>query len=220
VDLDNYRHLILSVSLLITMILVVQAFEWKKYESTVVDLVTKKTDTFEVMIDVPTTDVPEPLPPVPVAAPIIVEVPDEEIQDEIKLDLDVEMTQETRVQEYVAPEQPKLEEEETDEVFVIVETPASPKGGMPAFYKDISSRIHYPAQARRMRIEGKVFVEFVVSKTGQLTEIKVVKGIGAGCDEEAVRIIQTADPWIPGRQRGKPVKQRMVLPITFKLVEA
>jgi protein TonB len=71
--------------------------------------------------------------------------------------------------------------------------------------------------ARRMRVEGKVFVEFVIGKDGQITDVIVIKGIGAGCDEEAVRIIQSSPPWNPGRQRGKPVKQRMVLPIIFKL---
>ncbi len=68
-----------------------------------------------------------------------------------------------------------------------------------------------------MGIEGKVFVEFVVDKDGSLTQFIVVKGIGAGCDEEAVRIIQNSPPWSPGKQRGKPVKQRMVLPIFFTL---
>jgi protein TonB len=75
----------------------------------------------------------------------------------------------------------------------------------------------YPAQARRMGIEGKVFVEFVVDKDGTLTEVKTVKGIGAGCDEEAVRVIQSAPKWKPGKQRGRPVKVRMILPIIFKL---
>ena len=75
----------------------------------------------------------------------------------------------------------------------------------------------YPNQARRMGIEGRVFVQFVVDKDGQLTEIKAVKGIGAGCDEEAVRVLKSAPKWKPGKQRGRPVKVRMILPITFKL---
>lgn len=75
----------------------------------------------------------------------------------------------------------------------------------------------YQNQARRMGIEGRVFVQFVVDKDGQLTEIKAVKGIGAGCDEEAVRVLKSAPKWKPGKQRGRPVKVRMILPITFKL---
>jgi protein TonB len=88
---------------------------------------------------------------------------------------------------------------------------------MQAFYEYVGKKLKYPAQARRMNIEGKVFVEFVVNRDGSLVDVKVMKGIGAGCDEEAVRVIQSAPAWKPGKQRGKPVRQRMVLPITFKL---
>jgi protein TonB len=68
-----------------------------------------------------------------------------------------------------------------------------------------------------MGIEGKVYVQFVVDKDGTLTDIKALKGIGAGCDEEAVRVIGGSPKWKPGKQRGRPVKVRMVLPIIFKL---
>jgi protein TonB len=75
----------------------------------------------------------------------------------------------------------------------------------------------YPAQARRMGIEGKVFVEFVINKDGSIVDVRAMKGIGAGCDELAVKVVQEAPKWKPGKQRGKPVRQKMVLPITFKL---
>lgn len=110
-----------------------------------------------------------------------------------------------------------MEEEEVEKIFLVVEQPAAPRDGMAAFYKDIGRRIVYPAPARRMGVEGKVFVEFVVERDGSLTQFQVVKGIGAGCDEEAVRVIREAPSWVPGKQRGKPVRQRMVLPIHFIL---
>jgi protein TonB len=75
----------------------------------------------------------------------------------------------------------------------------------------------YPAQARRMGVEGKVFVQFVIGKDGSINDVKIIKGIGAGCDEEAARVMQSAPPWNPGKQRGKAVKQRYTLPIIFKL---
>ena len=110
-----------------------------------------------------------------------------------------------------------LEEEEVDEIFTIVEDQPAPPGGMSAFYKYVATTLRYPAQARRMGIEGKVFVQFVVDKDGSLTDVQAIKGIGAGCDEEAVRVISKAKKWKPGRQRGRAVKVRMILPITFKL---
>jgi protein TonB len=114
----------------------------------------------------------------------------------------------------VEVEQPK---ENPDEIFLVVEEGAMPKGGMEAFYKFVRDKLKYPAQARRMGIEGKVFVEFVVNRDGSIVDVKSIKGIGAGCDEEAVRVVQSMPAWNPGKQRGKPVRQRMVLPITFKL---
>ena len=148
--------------------------------------------------------------------PQIIEIPDEEeIEEEIEVDLDVEITEETVIEDIVFEEAP--EEEVADEIFDIVEDQPAPPGGMGAFYKFIGSSMKYPNQARRMGIEGRVFVQFVVDKDGQLTDIKAVKGIGAGCDEEAVRVLKSAPKWKPGKQRGRPVKVRMILPITFKL---
>ena len=89
---------------------------------------------------------------------------------------------------------------------------------MKAFYDFVSSKFSYPRQARELRIEGKVFVQFVIEKDGTITDIVVVKGIGGGCNEEAIRVVEMAPAWIPGKQRGKPVRVRMVLPITFKLI--
>ncbi len=217
-DLDNYQGLIFSISLLITMSLVITAFEWKSYEQSVVELQGKAVNSFEILAEIPPSEIPPP--PEPVKTPLqFVEMPDEEeIIEEVKISIDVEMNQDTRIEKVnINPVLPVMEEEKEDEIFTIVETPAEPAGGLAAFYKDISERIKYPAQARRMQVEGRVFVEFVVNKDGSLTDIRVVKGIGAGCDEQAVLVLQTAPKWKPGKQRGVPVRQRMVLPITFQL---
>jgi len=124
----------------------------------------------------------------------------------IKKDTEIE---EIRIDESV--------EEKTDKIFIIVEHPAEFKGGITAFNSFISESMEYPAQAQRMGLEGKVFVEFVVEKDGSISNTKVLRGIGAGCDEEAARILLSSPAWTPGKQRGRTVKQRMVLPITFKL---
>jgi protein TonB len=215
-DLTRKTSFFFSIGLLVTMSLVLVAFEFRDYEEKIADLVQRNSDVFEETIEVPPTDIPPPPPP-QVQAPVIVEVPDEEeIEEEINVNLDIEVSQDTKVEEVIVKpvEEPK---EETDEIFTIVEESAAPKGGMAAFYKYVGDKMKYPPQARRMGIDGKVFVEFVINKDGSISDVKAVKGIGAGCDEEAVRVVQSAPPWSPGKQRGKPVKQRMVLPITFKL---
>jgi protein TonB len=198
------------------MAIVVMAFEKKTHDNTdVKDLGANNLNTEEIL-EVPPTEQPPPPPP-KIQQPQIIEVPDEEeIQEEIKVDFDVEVTEQTTVEDLqiVEVEQPK---ENPDEIFLVVEEAATPRGGMEAFYKFVREKMKYPAQARRMGIEGKVFVEFVVNRDGSIVDVKAIKGIGAGCDEEAVRVVQSMPAWSPGKQRGKPVRQRMVLPITFKL---
>jgi protein TonB len=219
-DLEKIRPLIFSASLVITLLMVIFAFEYKTRPAQKKIEITQSTSNFEPIAEVPQTEQLPP-PPAVVSQPRIVEVPDEEeIKDDIKVQFDIDVTDKTVMQEFTIQEAaPVVEEEEADKIFLVVEQSAVPVGGMSAFYKYVSENIKYTAQARRMRVEGKVFVEFVVEKDGTLTQFTVVKGIGAGCDEEAIRIMQEAPAWEPGKQRGRPVKQRMVLPIFFKLLD-
>jgi TonB family protein len=106
------------------------------------------------------------------------------------------------------------------EIFLIVEESAYPVGGMPKFYEHIAHQLRYPAEARKMGIEGKVFVEFVINQDGSISDVRAIKGIGGGCDEEAVRVIAAAPHWNPGTQKGEPVRQRFVMPVIFQLGRA
>ena len=166
------------------------------------------------------TEMPPPPPPV-LQQPEIVEVPEEEeLDQQIEMELDVEVKQDMVPDVPVkidAPPPPPPVVEKEEEIFLIVETQPEPEGGMEAFYKFINKNLEYPKQARRMGVEGKVFMQFVVDKDGTLTDIKVLKGIGSGCDEEALRVLKMAPKWKPGKQRGRPVKVRMSIPIVYKL---
>lgn len=214
-DVFKKSGLFLNIGLVITLLGVITAFEWKFYDDGALMDLGEVTDQFEDVMEIPPTEQPPPPPP-KIQQPEIIEVPDEEeIEEEIEVDLDVEITEETVVEEIVFDE--PVEEEVADEIFTIVEDQPAPIGGMTAFYEYVGKKLKYPAQARRMGIEGRVFVQFVVDKDGTITEVTAIKGIGAGCDEEAVRVIEGAPKWKPGKQRGRPVKVRMILPITFKL---
>jgi protein TonB len=162
-DLEKKTSFFFSIGLLVTMSLVLFAFELKSYEDKIEDTVQRRSDVFEETIEVPPTDLPPPPPP-QVQAPVIVEVPDEEeIEEDIQVNLDIEVSQDTKVEEIVVKvEEPK--EEETDQIFTIVEESAAPKGGMAAFYKYVGDKMKYPPQARRMRIDGKVSVLVATKK--------------------------------------------------------
>ena len=215
-DLTNKSFLFLTIGLVISLLLAISAFSYRVYDDTSVKDLGAKDAVQEEILEVPPT---EQLPPPPpkIQQPQIIEVPDEKkIEEEIEINMDTEVTEETKVEEIkIAPVEE--EKEDINQIFLVVEETAAPQGGMPAFYEFVGKKLKYPAQARRMGIEGKVFVEFVIERDGSITDVKAIKGIGAGCDEEAVRVLQSAPKWKPGKQRGKPVRQRMVLPIAFKL---
>jgi len=214
-DLSKKSGLFLSIGLVVSLLVVITAFEWKFYDDgSLIDL-GAIDDTFEDIMEIPVTQQPPPPPP-KVQQPEIIEVPDdEEIEEEIEIDFDVEVLEETVIEEVIFEEAP--EEEVSDEIFLIVEEKPTPKGGMVAFYQWISQTLRYTKQAARMGIEGKVFVQFVIDKDGSITNAQIVKGIGAGLDKEALRVVNLAPKWQPGKNRGKPVKVKMIIPIHFVL---
>ncbi|MDO1451891.1 energy transducer TonB [Rhodocytophaga aerolata] len=103
------------------------------------------------------------------------------------------------------------------EIFRVVEQHPEYTGGMGALFSLFSKNLIYPREAKKADIEGKVFVSFVINKAGEVENAQVEQGIGYGCDQEALRLIElSSGKWIPGKQAGKPVKVRMQLPIVFK----
>jgi TonB family protein len=101
--------------------------------------------------------------------------------------------------------------------YVKIETSAEPNGGLVKFFSKINNSLKYPQSVRRIGVEGKVFIEFIIEPTGDLTNFKIVKGIHKDCDQEAIRVISLTSPWLPARQRGVPVRTKYSLPINFKL---
>lgn len=104
-----------------------------------------------------------------------------------------------------------------DQVFMVVEEQPSYPGGNEAWSKHLSRTLNYPVEAKQNGIEGAVYLSYVVDKTGKLRDMQVLKGIGHGCDEEALRVLMESENWNPGKQRGQVVSSRMQLRIVFKL---
>ncbi len=209
VDLERKRNLHLTIGLLLSVSLVTFAFEWRT--------------ALRPMVDIPEGEVIEHiLPPVPITVqeppkPKIAEIrivpveDDKVIVDDITFDLP---SFDDPVDEPVFIEPPK---ETSEEIHLIVEEQPSFPGGEQGFYTYVSKHLDYPKQAIRHGVEGKVYVQFVVDTDGSLSDIQVLKGIGAGCDAEALRVLQNSPPWNPGKQRGRAVRVRMTIPIIFRL---
>ncbi len=104
-----------------------------------------------------------------------------------------------------------------NEPLMLVEQMPEFPGGQEAMFAYIGKELKYPKEAIDRGIEGAVFIQFVVERDGSIGEVKVLRGIGGGCDEEAVRVVQGMPKWSPGKQSGKEVRTRFNLPIRYKL---
>jgi protein TonB len=107
--------------------------------------------------------------------------------------------------------------EEEEKPLLVVEQNPEFSGGYEAMLKFLKDKMTYPALAQESGIQGTVFVQFVVSKTGKISLVKVLRGIGGGCDEEAVRVVKEMPNWIPGRQNGQAVPVMFQIPVKFQL---
>ena len=155
------------------------------------------------------------VPPKVVKEEVVEEVPTiEEIKQNEVAAVEVEGPTEVVFEE---PVEEVVVEEEEDKIFTVVEQQPEFQGGYEAMMNFIKKNMRYPASARRMGVDGTVYVSFVVSKDGSISEVKTIRGISADCDKEAIRVVSMMPPWKPGKQNGKPVFVRFVLPIKFKL---
>lgn len=220
-DLQNKSFLFFNVGLVVSLSLTIFAFNYKVYDKAEKLDLDQKVAVIEDIVEPPVTD-HQPPPPPQLTQPEVIEVPnDEVIEEDIKINMDIETHIDERMVEMAPVAAPIVEEEKEDphQIFMVVEETAVPVGGLPAFYEYVKSNMKYPAPAKRMDIEGKVFVQFIVEKDGSITDVQTVKGIGGGCDEEAVRVVANSPKWKPAKQRARAVRQRMVLPITFMLAK-
>jgi protein TonB len=215
-NLENKRTLFLEIGFVVALAVVFLAMEWKSYDKQEYDLVQREVDdTPEEIIPITEQKV-KPPPPKPPQTVTLINVVDDDVEVEDEIEIDVDMDDDTEMEEYV----PIIEEEEEiveEQIFLVVEEMPSFPGGEADMYKYIGKNIEYPRMAKESGISGRVFVTFVVEKDGSVTDVKVLRGIGGGCDEEAVRVIKSMPKWKPGKQRGKPVRVQYRMPIKFTL---
>ena len=145
--------------------------------------------------------------PAPPRPSVPIEVPNDEI-----LEIDAELDFDEPMDIPVPPKPIQQQDEVEEEIFVVVENPPVLIGGIAS----VQSHISYPPLALKAGIEGRVIVQFVIDKTGKVLDPMVIRGIGGGCDEEAVRAVLKAN-FQPGLQRGRPVAVRYTLPITLQI---
>ena len=105
----------------------------------------------------------------------------------------------------------------SNEVFLVVDELPAFNDAYSSLSNYLAKNIRYPQIARDNRIEGKVLVEFIIDKNGKVQFVNLLRGIGGGCDEEVIRVINQMPKWKAGIHHGKPVNVKLVLPVSFKL---
>ncbi|MBU1369049.1 MAG: TonB family protein [Bacteroidetes bacterium] len=215
-DLENKKLLLRQIGLIVALAVVFFAFEYKSYDKRTLDLMQRNVEDIpEEIVPITEQKVKPPPPPPPKQVTVLEVVEDDvEVEDEIEIDVDVD--QETEIEVYVPP----VREEEQiveAEIFTVVESMPEFPGGPAKMMEYIAKNIKYPAMARESGIQGRVFVNFVVEPDGSVSNVKILRGIGGGCDEEAIRVVKSMPKWTPGRQRGKAVRVSFNLPVRFTL---
>jgi protein TonB len=219
-DLESKRNVYFMIGLVVSLGLMLLAFEWTTKPSKADSLGSINALDVEEEI-IPITREQEIKPPPPPPPPKVVEVlnivdDEAEIDDELEIE-DSEADDNTLIN--VAPVISAKEEEEEEEtqVFFIVEDMPEFPGGEMALRTYIANAIKYPVIAQENGIQGKVYVTFVVSKDGSVTNASIARGVDPSLDKEALRVVNSLPKWKPGKQRGKPVNVSYTVPINFVL---
>ncbi|HQO48925.1 MAG TPA: energy transducer TonB [Bacteroidales bacterium] len=214
-DLENKRTIFMQVGLVLALAVVFLAFEYKSYDKRTLDIAQRVVEDIPEEI-VPITDqTVKPPPPPPAAQVTVLQIVEDDVEvADIEINADVDLKEAIEV--YVPPVREEEEVVET-EIFTVVESMPEFPGGAEQMMGFIAKNIKYPPMARESGIQGRVFVNFVVEPDGRVSNVKVLRGIGGGCDEEAIRVVESMPKWTPGRQRGKAVRVSFNLPVRFTL---
>jgi protein TonB len=192
-------------------------------------IIKENTTVGAEMLDIPKEDLPPPPPPPPPPPDVVQQqrfVAPKVTTDSVETtmvtqdDLSTKVNTEAPAEENIEVQEVKtqvIEQEAPKEIFTVVEENPGYPGGDEARIKFLMENMKYPEEAKELGVQGKVFVTFVVEIDGSISNVRVLRGIGSGCDDEAVRVVKSMPKWIPGKQRGVPVRVQFNLPINFKL---
>ncbi len=218
-DLESKKLTFTLIGLVVTLFVVWRVFEYKSYDKQTIDDLQRTVEVIEEeMVEITKQEQPKVQPPQPKPQVTQIQVVEDDVEVEDEIDINAEVDQDEVLEEYEFTP-PEIEEEEIveAEIFKVVEEMPEFPGGSAKLMEYIQKNIKYPMMARESDIQGRVFVNFVVEPDGSISNVAVLRGIGGGCDEEAVRVVNSMPKWKPGKQRGSAVRCAYTVPIIFKL---
>ena len=218
-DLEKRRGLYLEIGLVVILVAALVAFNVKSYDKEEKEQIERaiSDEQEEIIIQTQQEELPPPPPPETPEVTTEFEVVEDDAEIKTELVVNAEVTDDTKNIEITPVKIEEEEEEEDVQIFTVVENDPMFPGGMEALYKYLRENIKYPQLARDNNITGKVYVTFVVEKDGSIANPRVLKDIGGGCGQEAIRVVKSMPKWTPGKQRGKAVRVQFNLPVSFNL---
>lgn len=216
-DLEPKKALFTQIGLVVALSLVLIAFEWTTTDVAIGSMqMTEDVAAEEEIIPITRQEEVKPPPPPPPKVSDVLNI----VEDDVELDDELELmdteSNENTVVEFKAIEVQEEEEADAPVFFIVEEMPVFP-GGEEALRKYIAQSVKYPAIAQENGIQGRVFVAFVVNTKGEVTDVKIARGVDPNLDKEAIRVVTNMPKWSPGKQRGKAVKVSYTVPINFVL---
>lgn len=210
-NLRNYYTILLETGLILAL-LILTALAKIELTPSVTELIHISEQEVVEMEEIIQTQQEEKLP-APPRPPVPVAVPNDEIFEEIEIMIDAELDFGTMLDVPPPPPQASQDEPESEnDFYVVVEQMPELIGGLESLQREV----RYPERALRASIQGRVYVQFVVNERGEVENPQVIRGIGGGCDEEAIRVVKMAK-FSPGLQRGRPVRVQYNLPVIFTI---
>ena len=210
--IEQKKTLLFMVGLVVALSSFCIIVQWKDYDMVQAMFGDMQYDQEEEeMIPITQQEIVPPPPPPPAAVEIEIVEDDEEVEDIEIEETDIDEDTEVEIVEIVEEVEAELE------IFTVVEDMPGFPGGEEELFRFLGKNIKYPAMAKDAGIKGTVYVNFVVWIDGTIKDVKVLRGIGGGCDEEAMRVVKNMPKWKPGKQRGKTVPVTYNLPIRFTL---
>lgn len=216
-SLEDKKSIYMLMGFVAVLSLLYIALEWTQHEVTIYENTASAVLDEEEIEIIQTAEVipPPPPPDIPEVIEILNVVEDDVETAEIEIDTEDDKDKQVVIQAPVATS--GVAEEDTDVVFVVVESMPQFPGGEPALFKYLNDNIKYPVIAQESGIQGRVICQFVVNRDGSIVDIEVVRSVDKSLDAEAVRVISRMPRWTPGKQRGKTVRVKYTLPVNFRL---
>jgi len=221
-NLENKKLLFVEIGLVVALGILLAGFEYGTREKQEAGMFEQEQIVIEEEEEIPVTTETPPPPPETPKIPVLsynIDIVDDDVKvEDVDFDLDNKIGEAIEIRDYV--EEQVVEEEVEEEAIpfqLVEEKPTFNGGDANEFSKWVGKNLIYPEVAKENGVQGRVTLQFTVEKDGKVTKVKVLRGVDASLDKEAVRVVSSSPAWKPGKQRDRAVPVTYTFPVIFQL---